>query len=89
MKLNVSALRVKLPHFWLFFVAYILLNVIMRQFNQREVITEMTYMIYTIISFVILIILGYKRVQDAGYSGFLFLIPFLNLILAGMPSKKD
>lgn len=61
----------------------------MRQMLQREVLSEVVYNFYIVFALVFFIMIGFKRLQDAGYSGFLFFVPFVNLILAGFPSKKN
>ena len=43
---------------------------------------------YIVILTLALVSLGFRRLKNAGYSGWLFLIPFVNLILALSPKKQ-
>lgn len=43
---------------------------------------------YRYVYFIPLIALGFRRLRDAGFNVWLFLIPFANFILAGFPSKQ-
>lgn len=43
---------------------------------------------YRYVYIIPLIALGFRRLRDAGFNVWLFLIPFANFILAGFPSKS-
>ncbi|MFC6269229.1 DUF805 domain-containing protein [Frigoriflavimonas asaccharolytica] len=81
--------KISLKVFWIFFGVMMILNIIMRSLYMREIITIEIYNVYTILILLTFISFGFRRLKDAGFSGFLFLIPILNLILAGFPSKKQ
>lgn len=40
---------------------------------------------YRIFYFIPLVSLGFRRIQDTGYCGFLFFIPLVNIFLAALP----
>lgn len=86
--MNVLSQKVGVKKFWIFFASLIVSNVILRQMFQRGLISEELFSIYGISALILFIVVGFKRVQDAGYSGFLIFIPLVNLILASMPAKK-
>jgi uncharacterized membrane protein YhaH (DUF805 family) len=41
-----------------------------------------------VIDVFIIFSVGYRRVKNTGFSGWLFLIPFVNLIFASLPEKE-
>lgn len=51
----------------------------------REPLTSIFY----VTSFALTVALGFRRMNDAGFNKWLFLIPLVNLILALFPSKKE
>lgn len=44
--------------------------------------------LYIIISLIPFIALGFRRLKDAGFNQWLFLIPIANIILASIPKKE-
>lgn len=77
-----------LKEFWNFFIINLLINVLVRFLVNKFSLPEYLYNTYTIIILLTLISIGFRRLKDAGYSGWLFLIPILNLILASLPQKN-
>jgi len=77
-----------LKEFWNFYFFTFLLNVIIRFLDKRFPLPEYLYIPYVIIVILALISVGFRRLKNAGYSGWLFLIPIVNLILALMPQKE-
>jgi len=78
-----------LSEFWSFFFINLLVTAIV-SFLITKFFPNDRYLlsIYRVIDVYILFSVGFKRVKNAGYSGWLFLIPFVNLIFAGLPEKK-
>lgn len=74
--------------FWNFFIINFIINVVFRFLVKKFSIPEYIHNIYTIIILITLISIGFRRLKNAGYSGWLFLIPIVNLILALMPQKE-
>ena len=74
--------------FWNYFFVNIIINVIVRLLVKKFSLPEYLYNIYTVIVLLALISIGFRRLKNAGYSGWLFLIPIVNLILALLPQKE-
>lgn len=74
--------------FWNFFVVNLIVNVIIRLLVRKFSIPEIYYNIYIVIATLTLFSIGFRRLRNAGYSGWLFLIPIVNLFLASYPEKK-
>jgi uncharacterized membrane protein YhaH (DUF805 family) len=77
-----------LKEFWNFFIINLIVNVIIRFLVKKFSLSEYLHNIYSVIILFTLISIGYRRLKNAGYSGWLFLIPILNLILALFPQKE-
>lgn len=77
-----------LKEFWNFFIINLIVNVIIRFLVKRFFLPEYLHNIYSVIILFTLISIGYRRLKNAGYSGWLFLIPILNIILALFPQKE-
>jgi uncharacterized membrane protein YhaH (DUF805 family) len=77
-----------LNEFWMFFVFNIFVNVIFTIICKKLNFHEYVYQVYRIASVLAFISLGFRRLKNAGYPGWLFLIPIVNLILASMPEKE-
>src|SRR5690554_1211933 len=77
-----------LKEFWLFFLLNIIASIfigIIRGLTDYQALREI-YLTLTLIPF---IALGFRRLNDAGITKWLFLLPFINLILACFPGKKS
>jgi uncharacterized membrane protein YhaH (DUF805 family) len=72
-----------IKEFWVFFLFSFLLSVIFGMisaiFNFEELKT-----IFRLVMVLPFVSIGFRRMNDAGFNKWLFLIPFLNLILAGI-----
>lgn len=77
-----------LKEFWNFFIFNWFFNIIIRLLAKRFSQSEYLYDTYIVIVTLALVAVGYRRLKNAGYSGWLFLIPFVNLILALRPQKQ-
>lgn len=85
-----------LKEFWNFFIFNWFFNIIIRllakRFSQSEYLydaySEYLYDTYIVIVALTLVSVGFRRLKNAGISGWLFLIPFVNLILALRPQKQ-
>ena len=88
--------KLLLKEFWNFFIFNFFFNIIFKlldkRFSQSEYLydaySEYLYDTYIVIVTLALVAVGYRRLKNAGYSGWLFLIPFVNLILALRPQKQ-
>ncbi|SDX52635.1 DUF805 domain-containing protein [Aequorivita viscosa] len=77
-----------LKEFWLFFLINIIVSIfigIIRGLTGYHTLREI-FLIITLLPF---IALGFRRLNDAGITKWLFLIPFVNLVLACFPKKKE
>jgi uncharacterized membrane protein YhaH (DUF805 family) len=77
-----------LKEFWNFFIFNFFFNIILRLLDKKFSQFEYLYDTYIVIVTLALVSLGFRRLKNAGYSGWLFLIPFVNLILALSPKKQ-
>ena len=78
-----------LNEFWYFFIINLLVSFIVA-FLISKVFPNDRYLlsIYRVIDVFIIFSVGYRRVKNTGFSGWLFLIPFVNLIFASLPEKE-
>ncbi len=76
-----------LKSFWMFFLIFSLLGFPIG-FIQSWIGFEYLNMVYLLLMIIPYLAIGFRRLNDAGINRFLFLIPFVNLILAVFPSKK-
>ena len=77
-----------IKQFWNFFIINIVVNVIIKILVRKFSIPEIYHNIYIVIATLTLFSIGFRRLKNAGYSGWLFLIPIANLFLASYPEKK-
>jgi uncharacterized membrane protein YhaH (DUF805 family) len=75
--------------FWSFFIINILVTILVSIIFEKLSLNEYVFTTYRIITIFTLISLGFRRLKSVGLSGWLFLIPIANLILASLPEKKD
>lgn len=75
--------KATLKEFWLFFLFYLISGFIVifiaAKFNIEALKTT-----YRLLMLIPLTSLGFRRLNDAGFNKWLFLVPFVNLILAGI-----
>lgn len=79
--------KATLQEFWLFIAinfGITFLLVLTKRFHGIQDID----IYYRYVYIIPLIALGFRRLRDAGFNGFLFLIPFANFVFAGFPSKS-
>lgn len=78
-----------LNEFWSFFIINLFVSFIVG-FLISKMFPHDRYLlsVYRVIDVYILFSVGYRRVKNTGFSGWLFLIPFVNLIFASLPEKK-
>lgn len=74
--------------FWSFFIINIIVSVVISILLKKLSLHEYVYSGYRLITVITLISLGFRRLKNAGYSGWLFLIPVANLVLASLPEKS-
>lgn len=74
--------------FWLFYVLSFVIGVLIYFIEYRLTGEGAFQKIYTYLMLLPLLSVGVRRLRDAGFSGWLFLIPIVNIILATLPSKE-
>lgn len=79
--------KTNLKSFWIFFLVFSLLGFPIG-FIRSLTGFEHLFTIYSTLMLVPFAAAGFRRLNDAGINRFLFLIPFVNLILAVFPSKN-
>ncbi|MCW1953156.1 MAG: DUF805 domain-containing protein [Flavobacteriia bacterium] len=77
-----------LKSFWIFFLIFSLLPIPIK-FLEIIFNFEELYSIVLLIMIVPYLAYGFRRLNDAGFNKFLFLIPFVGLIIALFPSKNE
>lgn len=75
--------------FWYFFFINLLVTFGLIIVSKKIFNTEVISNVYRILSLLPLISLGFRRLRNAGLSPWLFLIPIVNLFLAGLPQKEN
>ncbi|WP_047418100.1 DUF805 domain-containing protein [Cellulophaga sp. Hel_I_12] len=75
--------------FWIFFTVNIILFTALGFLRNPLNIPLYVGDILRVILCIPTLALGFRRLNDAGINKWLFLIPFVNLILAGLPEKKQ
>ncbi len=73
--------------FWLFYVVSLLMSVLIYFIEYPLTGKGMFQEIYNYLMILPLLSVGVRRLRDAGFYGWLFLIPIVNLILAALPKK--
>lgn len=79
--------KASLKEFWFFLLFSFILNILVVAIVKIFNLSIIEYII-NIIWCVVFATLGFRRLNDAGYNKWLFLLPFVNFILAGMPSAS-
>ena len=74
--------------FWSFFTINIIVSSLFTIIVQILSKDSMILTIYRIITFLVLFSVGFRRLKNAGFNGWLFIIPLVNLILAFFPEKR-
>ena len=74
--------------FWTFFFINIVASTVILIISKLVLKTELPATIYRYFSILPLLAIGFRRMIDAGYSRWLFLIPIVNLVFAMLPSKE-
>lgn len=80
---------VSLREFWIVFGINLGVNLVFFNLVRYLNLPEILYILINVVTTFIMISVGYKRLENAGFSGFFFLIPVLNLILAMFPKKES
>ena len=76
-----------LKEFWIFYIIFIILSIISGIISGITKLEEIKT-IFSLIMLLPFLSLGFRRLNDAGYNKWLFLIPFVNLILASFNKKN-
>lgn len=78
-----------LNEFWTFFGINFIVNIIVTIICKKLNLDDYVYKTYRIISIFAFVSIGFRRLKNAGLSGWLFLIPLANLLFASYPEKKE
>tara|TARA_R110002072_G_scaffold129809_3_gene268413 strand:- start:8753 stop:9046 length:294 start_codon:yes stop_codon:yes gene_type:complete len=78
-----------MSEFWSFFIINIIVSFLFTILIEKLSLNNIILITYRIITFLVLFSLGFRRIKNAGLSGWLFLIPIANVILASLPEKKS
>jgi uncharacterized membrane protein YhaH (DUF805 family) len=76
-----------LKEFWFFYLINFFISILLILTKKFHAIQDID-VYYRYIYVFPLISLGVRRLRDAGFNVWLFLVPFVNLILAGFPSVE-
>ncbi|WP_394759357.1 DUF805 domain-containing protein [Flavobacterium sp.] len=77
-----------LKEFWFFFIINILISGVVAYICKKLALPDYVFTIYRTVMILVLVSVGFRRLKNAGYSGWLFLIPIINLVFASMPQKE-
>ena len=77
-----------LKEFWSFFIINLIVSIIVAIIFNKLLVPNYVLTIYRVICVLALIAVGFRRLKNAGMSGWLFLIPLVNLIFASLPEKN-
>ena len=80
--------KTDLKSFWMFFLIFSLSGIFVG-FLKSAIDFKYLSTIYLTIMLIPYLAIGFRRLNDAGLNKWLFLIPFVNLILACFPEKKN
>lgn len=80
--------RSNLKEFWYFILINFVISIILVLTKKIHGIDKID-IYYRYVYFIPLISLGFRRIQDTGKNGFLFLIPIVNFILSAFPGEKN
>ncbi len=80
--------KASIKEFWYFMLINIIISILIG-FMRAAFGLDYIGTIYNIIIIIPFITLGFRRLNEVGISKWLFLIPFVNLILAGLPKEKN
>ena len=80
--------RSNIKEFWYFILINFVISLILVLTKKIHGIDKID-IYYRYVYFIPLISLGFRRIQDTGKNGFLFLIPFVNFILAAFPGEEN
>jgi len=74
--------------FWSFFIVNAIVSFLFTVIIKILLEDTIILPLYRIITFLVLFSIGFRRLKNAGFNGWLFIIPIVNLILAFFPEKR-
>jgi len=77
-----------MSEFWSFFIINIIVSFLFTILIEKLLLHNIILITYRILTYLVLFSVGFRRLKNAGLSGWLFLIPIANLILASLPKKE-
>jgi len=78
-----------LKEFWSFFIINIILFSILGFIRNPLGLPKYFIEILKLLILIPSLSIGFRRLNDAGINRWLFLLPIVNIILAGLPSKNN
>lgn len=81
--------RANLKDFWYFVLFQTVTGMLFGFFKGSLKLPEGATLFFLIIMVLPYFALGFRRLNDAGVPKWLFLIPFVHYLLAGLPSKSE
>lgn len=79
--------KTSLKKFWTFFFVFSLMGIPIGFIKSWTGFDQLN-IVYLLVMIIPYMAIGFRRLNDAGINRFLFLIPFVGLILAVFPSKE-
>lgn len=77
-----------IKQFWSFFIINIIISSLIMFIAKKYTLSNYIYNTYVAISFLVFLSIGYRRIKNAGYSGWYILIPIVNIIFASLPTNE-
>lgn len=77
-----------LKDFWYFILINFCVQVLIMLIEIKLFNSETVSKVYQYATLLPTFSCGFRRLKDAGYNGFLFLLPIVNFILACLPTSK-
>ena len=77
-----------IKQFWCFFLINIIVSSLIMFIAKKYSLSNYIYDTYVAISFLVFLSIGFRRIKNAGYSGWFILMPIVNIIFASLPSKE-
>jgi uncharacterized membrane protein YhaH (DUF805 family) len=77
-----------IKEFWYFFLFNIIISLLLIFLCKKIIKNDLISEIHKWFSLIPLYSVGFRRIRNTGLSPWLFLIPVINIILAGFPEKE-
>ncbi|MCB9310705.1 MAG: DUF805 domain-containing protein [Lewinellaceae bacterium] len=74
--------RSRRREYWMFFLFNVVVGMILSLLTSVSEIFGILYVVFAIVTLVLSLAVGIRRMHDTGHSGWFILVPIYNLILA-------